>query len=240
MKKKFIYIATSLVFMAGLLITGLYLVASDKQSVTIESFESKTIQDKEVYNQIKYFSFEGKDVWMMRQSHQGIRYEKNKWDRLAIIVDKKNKIAEFMQLPPGELVWSDELPQKRIENRVACYLCHSNGPRVIRPTDSAEASLSWNEKVKIFFWNLKIKSYGQMQSQGKEPFRHQGKIENDKLQVKTCLICHSEGHFYSRGYLTRQNSTTISFMVKNKIMPPIGFSLSAEEEKQINRFMAGF
>lgn len=242
MKKKYIYIVTSSIIATGLLITGLYLVISDEQEVLIESFESKTIADQPVYNQIKYFSFKDKDVWMMKQSHHGFEYEKNKWDRLAIVVSKgqQGKTAEFMQLPPGDLVWSDDLPKHRIENRVACYMCHSNGPRAIRPADSTEAQLNWNEKVKIFFWNLKIKSYGQMSSEGQAPFRYQGKLENDKLIVKVCLYCHSEGHFYSRGFLKRQNAAAIQFMLKNKIMPPLGFSISEKEEKQIENFIVGF
>ncbi len=72
------------------------------------------------------------------------------------------------------------------------------------------------------------------------PFRHRGGKENEMLMVKTCLKCHSNEGFMARGYLTRQNSITIDFMIKNKLMPPLGIGLSAIEERQIRDFIGVF
>jgi hypothetical protein len=72
------------------------------------------------------------------------------------------------------------------------------------------------------------------------PFKHRQGLENETLNVKTCLHCHKEVGFLARGKLTRQQAGTIEFLVKNKIMPPAGFSLSQAEQNKINDFVAGF
>jgi len=211
--------------------------------------ESKTIYGKPVYNKIKFIRSYGRDIWMMNQGHEGLKAKK--WDRLAIIVEwKKGKIeARFLQLPSGPLEWSENLLQQKIENRVSCFMCHSNGPRVIRFEHSKTTPLSIREKVKIVLWNLRIKSYGRINEASlhtrsdetlEVPFRLRGKKDNEILIVGACIKCHSNEGFLSRGNLTRQNSLTIDFMVKNKFMPPAGFMISDHEKKQIKDFVEGF
>jgi hypothetical protein len=218
-------------------------------AMTIQSLESKNIHGDPVYNQIKFFPGFTKDVWMMNQSHHGLHVNSDKWDRLAIIVDKSGakKTAQFLQLPPGELNWSEDLPTKAIPYRVSCFICHSNGPRAIRP-DFEALSLDWSAKLKVIAWNLRIKTYRRIIENPKQldiykiakvPFRHPSKIDNEKLEVASCTKCHQESGIINRGYLTRQNSIAIYFMTKNNLMPPPGFSITNEDKVKIQNFLLG-
>lgn len=217
----------------------------DDQAVLFQSQESKGLGDSPVLNQVRYFNLPQKEVWMMGQKHQG-----EEWQRLAIVVSDVagKKTAQFFQLAPGPLEWQENLPKK--EYRVSCFMCHPNGPRVIRPeSHSTLAPLGVKERAKIFLWNLKIKSYGRVEAHPQHaqeaasiatPFRHSGKRSNEKLKVKTCLWCHQEEGWFKRGELTRQNALTIEWMVSTGQMPPLGMKLSAVEKKELERFLMGF
>ena len=228
--------------LAGLLSVGLYF--SDDE-ILFQSKESKTLVGGAVHNKIKLVRSKGRDIWLMNQSHEGVA-GKN-WDRLAIIVEKNE--AKFLQLPPGELEWSEELLQQSIPNKVSCFTCHSNGPRAIRNDEESSVSLNVKSRAKIFLWNLRIKSYGRIEesawhtkrdSKLVRPFRLQSKRDNEVLSVKSCLQCHNNEGFFAREYLTRQNARTIEFMVDQKLMPPLGFSLSKEDRKGLKNFVRGF
>lgn len=216
--------------------------------VTFESLESLTSTGGPVYNSISYSNGAGQDVWMMNQSHSGISEQKEKWDRLAIVVDKQKKIAKFYQLPPGELVWSEELSKQSIPFRVSCFLCHSNGPRAIRPKVISD-KFSLLSAIKIWVWNLKIKSYGPLGEHAAQahddiklrvPFRLRSNIDNEQLKVKRCVKCHNRSGPFSRGFLTRQNGITINFMIKNKLMPPSHKRPHDADRIAIENFLRGF
>ena len=117
------------------------------KEVMFRSEESRTVSGGDVLNRIKLISDDARDIWMMNQSHDGGR----SFERLAIVVEDSK--ATFYQLEPGALEWS-QTPTQR-EFKVSCALCHSNGPRAVRPQDSP----SWSESIRIALWNLKIKSY---------------------------------------------------------------------------------
>jgi hypothetical protein len=233
--------------MLGLLIVSLvFLFNVDEQEITIQSLESRTTEEQPVYNKIKFIKSGAKNIWMMNQSHAGLTTDLGKWERLAIVVE--NNKASFYQFEAGPLEWNEDLLKKQVSYRVSCFMCHNNGPRAIRP-DQQNMKISVYDQAKIFFWNLKIKSYGRIHEneemsladQNREtPFKHRQGLENETLSVKICLHCHKEEGFLARGRLTRQQAGTIEFLVKNKIMPPTGFSLSQEEQNQINDFVAGF
>lgn len=166
----------------------------------------------------------------MRQSHGGQSLPKEKWDKLAIVVDKK---ATYLQ--------KDPVSGKRIEYKVSCFMCHPNGPRVIRPV---EGTLNLADNIRVKLLNLRIKLYGRVEAEklpqiGKIPFRHEGKISNAALTLSRCTSCHKEDGFFARGSLTRQNSLTISFMVNQKHMPPLG-DLTSKEREYLENFMNGF
>lgn len=246
MKTFFISVATSVLMMGLLMASLIFLFDVDEQEVIIQSLESRTTEDKPVYNKIKFIKSGAKNIWMMNQSHAGLTKDLTKWERLAIVVE--NNKASFYQFEAGPLEWSEDLLKKQVDYRVSCFMCHNNGPRAIRP-DQQGLNISFYDQTKIFFWNLKIKSYGRIQEseemsladQSREiPFKHRQGLENETLNVKTCLHCHKEEGFLARGKLTRQQAGTIEFLVKNKIMPPAGFSLSKEEQIQINDFVSGF
>jgi len=226
------------IIILGTLAVGVLFFIMDNEPIVIQSLESKNPNGGPVYNKIKFFPGFDKDIWMMNQSHQGLGAESQQWDRLAIIVDKtgKQKSAKFLQLPPGELKWSEDLLKQNINFKISCFMCHSNGPRAIRT------------QTKIFFWNLRIKTYGRILEDKEQatldqslkiPFRHRTAIDNEELNVKSCTKCHSEGGLFRRGFLTRQNMMTIKFMIENEIMPPKGFSLSGEDKNQIKNFILG-
>jgi cbb3-type cytochrome oxidase cytochrome c subunit len=61
----------------------------------------------------------------MGQSHNGIHYTKSAWDRIKIVVDKATEpyTATYHQIKNGI----------EIELRAACFICHANGPRAVRP-----------------------------------------------------------------------------------------------------------
>ncbi|MGZ3695028.1 MAG: hypothetical protein ACXWQO_12810 [Bdellovibrionota bacterium] len=227
---------------------GAFFLAEDSSSILIESRESKTILGKPVFNRIRKIAAPGKTIYMMNQSHDGVNAAPEKWERLAIVIDHASKTAEYFQLESGALEWDPNAKQTPL--RVACFLCHANGPRGIRPNfHSAEAKISLKNTLRIALWNLVTKTAGRIEASpnealkdatlrhGQNPFRYRGVIENQTLQVKTCLHCHSNSGFLARGLLTKQNFMAIGFMVKNKEMPPPGFSLSTGERAQVLKFI---
>jgi hypothetical protein len=233
---------------------GLYFITVNHSTATvlIESEESKTKELTSVFNQIKWTTTKTKDIWMMNQSHFGAHPDSTKWERLAIVIDKTKspKVARFYQLEPGPLVWSEDLPKHRKPFRASCFTCHSNGPRAIRPVPrSSLASLTPQEKIKIFAWNLRIKSYGRIhydKSHDEEdvkldpPFHLSVPRENVALKVGTCILCHKEDGLFARGSLVHQQAWLIQRMVDKGHMPPPGFALSEEEKHQLKDFLRGF
>lgn len=216
-------------------------ISGNFSPILIESRESKNQMGEPVYNLIQLVEQGDKDIWLMQQSHQGNTPSFHAWDKLAIVVNRDKKTARFYQLEPGQLEFSG----KEIAFKVACYLCHSNGPRVIRPNfQSASAALSFQEKAKIFLWNLRIKSYGRLlpdkvHEQKSSGFRFLSAAANEPLRVKTCVLCHKESGFFARGELKRQHFLPIRFLVKEGHMPPLGLSLSEQEKQELERFAGG-
>jgi hypothetical protein len=215
----------------------------DESPVLIQSLESKTIEGHPVFNRIQLQSTSSQDTWVMQQSHSGLETSSESWDRLAIIVDKTQspKTAKFMQLEPGSMSIENA---REIPYKVSCYLCHANGPRALRPDfNSSIAKITLWDRSRIWMWNLKIKTYGRIDTpdlkvarEGK-PFRYPQAWLNEKLQVKTCERCHKEEGLFARGTLTRQNFMAIRFLVESGQMPPAGFTLSDGEREEIVDFL---
>jgi hypothetical protein len=234
---------------SGICLTA-FLIVTDDQEVFIESQESKTVTDVPVFNKIKFFQFKNKDVWMMNQSHHGSVAGEKDWDRLAIVIDKSQspKVAKFYQLEPGPLEWREGLVEKPF--KVSCFICHNNGPRAIRPNyDSQFKAISFKERLKINYWNLRVMLYGRViaspdhDEQDKNqspPFRFRNSFENETLQVAVCVHCHKESGFMARGALHRQQFPTIKFMLESGQMPPPGFHISKKEKSEIDLFLKGF
>ncbi len=227
--------------------TYLKLVDQAKAPIIFQSLESKNGEGGPVINEVRWYEFPDKDVWMMNQNHDGLTT--NSFDRLAIIVDKtvNPKTAQFMQLEPGPLEWSEDLYKKQIPFKVSCFTCHTNGPRALRAEWSGLIKKGSIDRVKINFLNIKMKLYKRtvahpshttMDGHSSVPFKKMGHLDNEKLEVKACTKCHNN---QLRGALTRQNIGTIKFAVENELMPPPLFgSLSAKDLKKIQQFVDGF
>jgi hypothetical protein len=222
----------------------------DFQPISFQSEESKTEKGGPVFNRIQLISRGERDVWMMQQSHHGITPNVKTWDRLAIVVDRTKfpTQARFYQLKPGPLEWKPDIEKQ--EFRVSCFMCHSNGPRAIRPQwDSSDVRLSLQDKARILLWNLRIKSYGRIvydpihddeDHEARVPFRFHTSLENDRLTGVSCTQCHTDSGFFARGFLTRQNAPTIGFMISKEHMPPLWLHLSNSDRKKIEKFLEGF
>ena len=203
------------------------------QGIFLRSWESKTIHNEPVYNTVRYFQQPAQEVWMMNQSHHGFDAPADKLDRLAIVI--KNKTAHFYQLPPGHLEWSEDLPAQKIDLKVDCRQCHSNGPRAIRPAPDFKSILSSDEKITLFFLNLRMKFYGHLENNLWMQNEILPEKKFEKLNFTTCLRCHNSGNKpWNRTQLTWQQKDTILFLVENEQMPPVGFILSQQEKEEMS------
>lgn len=217
--------------------------------LVIQSLESKNLEDGPVFNRIKWIPSATTDTWIMQQSHHGLSPDVATWDRIAIVIDKTQtpKSAHFYQIAPGD--GPIDLSQRR-PYRASCFLCHPNGPRVIRPDlSSMTAPLSFTQKLQLLIYNFRIKTYGRVIAHagsedsdfsGDIPFRYSGRRDNEPLTIKTCVICHREAGPFARGVLTRQNFLPIKFMLQHKIMPPFGIPVGAHDLSELKDFILGF
>jgi hypothetical protein len=212
---------------------------NESAPMRFRSAESLTLNGDPVFNEIKFIEQDNKDIWMMRQSHQGLGFPIEEWDRLAIVVNRSDKTVKYYQLKPGKLTWSEN--EAEVPLKVSCFMCHSNGPRLIRPY--RDWQLSPLQKAQVLAMNLRIKTYGPLTTvdhprPGATPLRLQGKMENSQLKLALCQECHNRDSLFGRGELTRQNAVTISYLVENEHMPPIG-SLSSQEKQYLKYFIMG-
>ena len=221
--------------LSGLLI---FLLLTDENPVLFESLESKGKNDSIVYNKVYLSTESGKDIWLMEQSHGDLNAKKSDWDKVAIVVEKgEKKRARFFQLQQGPEPISMNL--RPVNFKAPCAACHSNGPRAIRPNfESPMAQVSYWDRARLFLWNLRIKSYGPMDSEAvgsQKPFHLDA--HSARLQVKACTRCHNAKGRFARNKLTREHFMAIRFMLQQGLMPPPGFGFSSEERKAVERFV---
>lgn len=203
-----------------------------KKEVLIESIESKTAEGFHVYNKIQFIPGENKDIWLMKQNHNKL---KGQWDELKIEVDKTTKPyqASYFQFEKGV----------ESEYRVACYRCHANGPRAIRPNYKSKlVENDFLDKLTILKWNLVIKHYGKIstpqdihlnEKQRKTPLKYMGKFDNRKIFAKTCNLCHGKDSYMGRSDLVMQQKGTILHLIRNGDMPPWPFKLSEDDIREL-------
>ena len=204
------------------------------QSVTFESLESKNSRGEEVFNKISLSSADNRDIWKMKQSHNGP--SAHVWDEIQIIVDKSQSPyqASFHQIKDGA----------EVEYKTDCFRCHTGGPRLIRPNIQSElAPLTLPQQLTVAKWNLLIKSYGDVRIKENNPFVRKVPIVADQLaahtilQVESCTKCHREGGI--RSPLTQAHRETIRFLIKGHQMPPWPHEISASDKKELNKFIYG-
>lgn len=225
---------------------ALFLLKEMQAPMKFESRESKNFLLEPVFNEVRWVQDDGRDIWMMNQSHSGAYSESSKWERLAIVIDKTQKpmVAQFYQVEPGPLEWEDGLRLKKVEFRANCFICHNNGPRAIRPNkESSLAPIDWIGRLKIIWWNWRIKSYGrivydsihdQEDRSRVVPFRYRSPQDDAELKVKACTRCHNS---QERGVLLRQQSQTIQFLVEQGEMPPSGSVLNQKDKSLLDDFL---
>lgn len=225
---------------AVIAIVAVVLALTDAAPVLIQSQESKTGEDRPVFNRISFQPGRDRDVWMMQQSHQGLTGDADLWDRIAIVVQHDaRRTAEFYQLEPGALVFDQD--EKAVAKKAQCFMCHPNGPRAIRPDQTnSQVKLTRWDRFRVQIWNLRIKTYGRVVApvQNLEAdFRMQSKPANELLTVTACTRCHSDDGLVRRGHLTKQNFMAIDFMLRNNLMPPPGFFLDEKDRQVIQQFI---
>lgn len=216
------------------IITICLLAVSDPRPIVFESRESRTAAGLPVFNRLQWqwqpFS---QETWWMQQSHQGSRAPLHLWDNLQIKMLSANGVitARFAELEPTATI---AVATPAIPLKVACYRCHANGPRAIRPNGkSQEAPLNYWQRFRIFLMNLRIATYGPVvgasASPGPQPFQHQHPAAQKLMPLQSCAPCHNQQGGFSRSPLRYQHIKTAAFMVKNGLMPPLGFALQAED-----------
>jgi hypothetical protein len=228
----FITVIAGPTFLSGLFFSG--------DPIVFRSLESATEVGDPVFNRIKFIPGWEQDIWLMQQSHAGLGPEFKSWDRLAIVVDKSQKPyqAKFYQFAPGELRLGSHSEAAPFKAR--CFACHSNGPRAIRPNPIAtEAHVSWLDRAKVGLWNLRVKTYGKVDSHpGQEigsgaPFRSSYPILDQALKLKSCTLCHSESGI--RKPLRLEHIGTANFLVQKGFMPPFPFKAHPEDVELLKR-----
>jgi cytochrome c553 len=160
------------------------------------------------------------------------------------VTHNARRTATFVQLAPGALSLQPDEPE--VEKKARCYMCHANGPRAIRPEwESAPASVSSWDRLRLTLWNLRIKTYGRFAATAQDvapDFRVQSSLADEPLQVAACTRCHGDGSanglhaLVARGTLRRQHYAAIDFMVGNGLMPPPGYGISEQEKREILQF----
>lgn len=233
-------------YLAGFLLAGggavSFFSGLNGLAVEFESRESKNISGGPVYNRVRFERRGREDIWLMQQAQNGLAPAHEEWDRIAIVVDTEKKTSRFYQLAPGPLTFGGGA--KEIPYKVACYLCHANGPRALRPFLASEKRpLSVRENLAVLLMNLRISAYGALKPHAamlapEKKFAARSAHLNEPLKLKACASCHS-GEEGGRAVLERQHFMPIGFLVKNQLMPPPGHSLTAEEKRELDQFLSG-
>lgn len=203
------------------------------EPVLFESLESKNSLKQPIFNKITLTQYRSIDIWKMKQSHNGLK-NNSEWDEVEIRVHKNYKPhkVSYHQLKNG----------KDVSYKATCFRCHVNGPRLIRPNgNSKEVKLGKKEKLIISYWNLLIKSYGEVSLMKtkrydelfeiKEPFRA-------TLKINSCTQCHYKNG--PRGVITDSHKETVKFLVNINQMPPWPYKISKTDKKELNRWIYGF
>lgn len=237
MKKIILYILGPGIFL-GLFYVALIIIVSPQ--IAFQSLESTTEKGAPVFNKIQWQAGWHEDVWLMAQSHHGFSTDTQKWDRLAIVVNKRTSVAKFYQLSPGPLKWSGPADAQPLKAR--CFACHSNGPRAIR-ADYSSMTVKPNpwQRLAINIWNLRLKTYGRLQSvEGQmfsegTSFRSSLPVLKLGLNLISCQKCHSLSGI--RNPLTLEQLGTASFLVKKGLMPPFPFVADSEDIATLDRLV---
>jgi hypothetical protein len=243
---KRLWILVAMMLAGPALLPGL--LFRDDAPFTFQSLESLTEKGQPVFNRVSWIPGWSQDIWLMQQSQEGIRLPLQRWDRLAIVVDKSRSPyqAKFYQLRSGAggLLARNPDFSEVVPYKARCFACHVSGPRAIRPrSDSAQAPMRWSDSLKISLWNLRIKTYGAMESlpgqtetQEGAPFRSRHRLLKQAMALDSCVSCHKPGGI--RSPLSLEHVGTASFLVQKGLMPPFPFGVSPEDASLLKRMVS--
>ena len=249
----------------------------ESRTVVFESRESKNDSGVPVLNQIRLQLSDETEVWEMRQHHDSsetspsrrsvthsihsrkepsqahqVNFSLADFVQITVASEKqKTKQAAFRQYEPGDF---QETKQER-EYGVSCAMCHSNGPRTVRPNWSSQrAPLGIQDRLTILLWNTRIKLAGPIQTQEvglsmenskrKIPLHLVGEVWNTRIQLGSCTNCHGERNtvesatfwpprFLRRSALSFENLATARHLLKESSMPPPLHSVSPEDRAEL-------
>ncbi|MCX6124525.1 MAG: hypothetical protein NTV34_07215, partial [Proteobacteria bacterium] len=133
-------------------------------------------------------------LWMMKQNIEtSDRRIKNLIATYIDISSSSTPKAYFLELDREQFESSGGLVA--IPYKVPCVICHSSGPRVIRPTTASLGSLNSKQVELLTQWNEKIASYKVVETfKPKSKFAKllepQKKVFKERLRLSKCTGCH--------------------------------------------------
>ena len=219
------------------------------------SFESHLKAAEEHYNRIQLFIREAFDIWVLRQ-----RTPTHPTELFAIVQDNSESPSrayyfQFLEDPKPQFVG------------FACFECHANGPRALRPMRSERIDpLTEADWATVRDWNDHIVSQGVVKTHFPDPASYDVEsVEGSfwwtsspsswgtPLKLERCHTCHnSDGKVRSTLYkvhrfpilsLTRSHKESSGFMARNvgdeKSNMPSGKWLSHADRQCLERWLDG-
>ena len=189
-------------------------------SVTFASAESSTMSPEPILNRVQHLPLPGLDLWLMRQ-RQSAREgaDEAHWSYVAILVDEEPQdggrpTAYDLELAPRPVA-KGALPQP-IPPRVACYRCHANGPRAVRPMRGATLPpLDSGALALVRAWNASIERAGVVRNHltdvGAAAAVYALPAAMEPLPLAKCKQCHDPATGV-RSELRRLHGGSVSFL----------------------------
>lgn len=227
-----------------------------QQKLSLDSFQSKdalcfksaesSFNLGAVRNCILLFEEGNSQFWLMKQD---IQYDKgNVANLIGIVVDvskdprKAKSTASYFEFDRTKFEDAGVLQPQAY--KVPCLMCHSSGPRAIRPY--SQDSLYPESKIdlaKLEVWNQKIAALKQV-DYAKPNSQQEGKLQLSDarsqipLNIVACTECHSKSGI--REPLTYMQQNSITFLTGNHptaAMPPKGHSISKVDQDCLDKWL---
>ncbi|MCX6119181.1 MAG: hypothetical protein NT027_16715 [Proteobacteria bacterium] len=169
-------------------------------------------------------------AWFMFQKINVSGEKKIIKNLIAIQMDMtKPKTASAQYLELDRTAFDRESLLKAVPFKVPCLVCHSSGPRVIRPTTDSYKSMSENDRKLLQSFNEEITSYNSVAttSDGEDARlglfpKNYEQLKKIKVPIESCRECHNQADGV-RSELSLAQKGTIAFMSihsgKNRARP---------------------
>lgn len=154
-------------------------------------------------------------LWLMKQDIE--TKDRSFKNLIATYVERrKDKLpmAYYLELERDQFDQSGRL--EATSYKVPCTMCHSSGPRLIRPTTLSLGRLEPREKTLLEQWNQKIAAYKIVEtfvptSEQRKRLVSENPRANEPLKLGSCLQCHN-GSSGVRSSLTRRHAGMIRYL----------------------------